>query len=190
MKLTRLKEQGLSSFSLAQARRYGVSPSLLTHYLKKGLVERISHGLYRFPEDGAIDFESLIREKLKVVPQGVIGYQTAIRLYGLTDDLPGEIDIIVPETNIPKRKLEDVALHTARTDLYKLDTKNIRDIPVTSLERTLVDILRAGGSTSQMIAIYNEARSKKLPFSLTKLKKLGVTFRAKRKVDAFIGAVL
>ncbi len=190
MKLSALKNKGFITFNLAQAKRYGVSPSLLTHYINKGLVSRVSHGLYRFPEDAPIDFESLLKEKLKAIPQGIIGFRTAIRLYGLGDDLPGEIDVIVPSTNIPKRKLEDVILHAAKTEIHTIDVKRVRGIRVTSLERTIVDLLRSGASTAQAVSIYTQAKTKRLPISLTKLKKLGSLFRAKRKVDVFIGAVL
>lgn len=190
MKLTALKNKGFKTFNLAQAKRYGVTPSLLTHYIKKGLVSRVSHGLYRFSDDAPIDFESLLREKLKAIPQGIIGFQTAIRFYGLGEELPGEIDVIVPSTNIPKRKLEDVILHAAKTEIHKVDVKRVRGVRITSLERTIVDLLRTGASTSQAVSIYNQAKTKRLQVSLTKLKKLGSLFRAKRKVDAFIGAVL
>ena len=190
MKLTTLKNKGFKTFTLEQAKRYEVTPSLLTHYIKKGLVSRVSHGLYRFAEDAPIDFESIIREKLKAIPQGIIGFQTAVRFYGLGDELPGEIDIIVPSTNVPKRKLEDVILHAAKTEIHKVDVKRVRGVRITSLERTLVDLLRTGAPISQVIAIYTEAKTKRISVSLTKLKKLGNLFRAKRKVEAFIGAVL
>jgi predicted transcriptional regulator of viral defense system len=190
MKLSLLKQKGINLFSLAQAKSFGISASLLGHYLKKGLVSRVSHGIYRLADSDTVDFESLVQEKLKATPYGIIGFHTAIRLFGLTEELPGEIDIIVPSSNIPKRRIEDVVFHATRTDFRKLDTKTIRGIPVTSIEQTIVDLLRTGGSTSQVIAIYKEAKAKRLDFSLTKLKKLAGIFRAKRKVEAFLGAVL
>jgi predicted transcriptional regulator of viral defense system len=191
VKLSTLKSKGICVFSVAQAEREGISAQLIAHYLKRGLIDRISHGVYRFADSplGA-DLESLILEKLKAIPQGVVGYKTAIRLYGLTEEVPAEIDILVPATNIPKRKLEDVALHPVKTAIYRKAVQKLRGIPVTSLERTIVDLLRSGEPLSLILSICREARSKRIPLSLTKLKKLGATFRAKNRVEILIGALL
>ena len=191
MKLSALKAKNLSIFTSVQAKKNGISPQLLTHYIKKGLIERISHGVYRLTDEpAAFDLESLIAEKLKAVPRGVIGLKTALRLYGLTEEIPGEIDIIVPSTNIPKRKLEDVLLHPTKTEIYRTDVKTLRGIPVTSLERTFVDLLRAGESLSMVLNAYRDAKGKKLSISLTKLKKLGTMFHTRRKVDMLVEAIM
>lgn len=181
----------MTLFTTAQAKREGISAQLLAHYLKKRLVERVSHGVYRLADTPSpIDLESLIVEKLKAMPQGVIGFKTAIRLYGLTEEVPGEIDIIVPATNVPKRRLEDVELHPIKSEIYDKDVQRLRGIPVTTLERTLVDLLRAGEPISLIINIYRDAKTKRIPVSLTKLKRLGAIFRAKRKVELLIGVLL
>ncbi len=191
MKLSALKAKNLSVFTATQAKKCGISPQLLAHYLKQGLIERVSHGVYRLADEpAAFDLESLIVEKLKAIPRGVIGLKTALRLYGLTEEVPGEIDILVPSTNIPKRKLEDVLLHPTKTEIYRIDVKKLRGIPVTSLERTLVDLLRTGESLSMVLNAYREAKGKKLSISLTKLKKLGSLFHARRKVDMLVEALV
>lgn len=191
MKLSTLKAKNLSIFTATQAKKCGISPQLLAHYQKKGLIERVSHGVYRLTDEpAAFDLESLIAEKLKAIPRGVIGLKTALRLYGLTEEVPGEIDILVPSTNIPKRKLEDVLLHPTKAEIYRTDVKKLHGIPVTSLERTLVDLLRTGEPLSTVLNAYREAKAKKLSISLTKLKKLGTLFHARRKVDMLVEALV
>ncbi len=191
MKLTTLKNIGKATFTVAMAGRKGVSPQLLSYYAHTGAIERVSHGLYRFAQGDEIqDFHALLLEKLKIIPQGVIGLRTALRLHGLTDELPGEIDIIVPDTNIPKRKLIDVSLHPKKTSLYKLDVEKVRGIVVTSLERTLVDLMREGESLAFMLEIYREAKARKKVMSLSKLKKLSLKFQAKQRMAIFLEAVL
>lgn len=81
MKIARLQKKH-QTFNSDQAKSCGVTPSLLTYYLKKGRVERISHGLYCFPEYSTIDLDSLIREKLKIIPQGIEIGGTRRRLKG------------------------------------------------------------------------------------------------------------
>ena len=191
MKLQSLKKKGKLAFTTKEAARSGVSPQLLRHYLSKGLIEKSSHGVYRFAEPSSFaSFEQLLLEALKAVPQGVVGMKTALRLHGLTEELPESIDLIVPRTNIPKRKLVDVKLHPSPTDCYREDVLKIGAVPVTSIERTLVDLLRHGEPLSLAIRVYKEAQAKRKPVSLTKLKKLAATFRTKRKLAAFLEAIL
>src|SRR5471030_2372549 len=100
MKLDALKKKGKTAFTTAEAARIGISPQLLHHYLGKGLIEKSSHGVYRLADSDSFgDFEQLVLEKLKAIPQGIIGMKTALRIYGLTEELPEEIDIIVTRNN-------------------------------------------------------------------------------------------
>lgn len=191
MKLDLLKSKKIDLFTTAQARHEGISTNLLAHYLKKGLIERVSHGVYRIPNPGAgADLELLILETLKAVPHGIIGYKTALRFYGLTEEVSPNIALIVPSTNVPKRKLVDVELHSVKAQLYKKSVRKIRGILVTSLERTLVDLLRTGESLSSILKICREARAKRMQLSLTKIKMLGKAFRAKKKSLNLIEALL
>lgn len=66
--------------------------------------------------------------------------KSALKLYGLTEDDPPAIDLMVPESNVPKKKMEDVKLHTVADHLFKEGLTKVRGISVTSLERTIVDI--------------------------------------------------
>lgn len=189
MKIDALKPKGI--FTAKEAKRLGISPQLLAHHRNSGLIERISHGVYRFTDQSpAYDLETLAKEALKVIPHGIIGMKTALRIHGLTEELPPDIDVIVPMNNIPKRKLENISLHPTKTEIYKEDVKKISGIPVTSLERTLVDLLRAHEPMAFILRAYQEARAKKLAISLTKLRKLGQLFHAKHRVESFIEAVL
>lgn len=191
MKLDVLKKKGKSAFTTAEASRLGISPQLLRHYLNKGLIEKSSHGVYRLADAASYgDFEQLLLEALKAIPQGIVGMKTALRLHGLTEELPETIDIMVPRNNIPKRKLEDISIHACPTELYKEDAIKIGKIPVTSLERTLIDLLRSGEPLSVALNAYREARAKKKAVSLPKLRKLSVLLRAKEKTAALLEAIL
>lgn len=191
MKLQILKRKGKTAFTTAEASKLGISPQLLHHYVNRGLIEKSSHGVYRLADAASFgDFQQLLLEALKAIPQGIIGMKTALRLHGLTEELPETIDILVPRNNIPKRKLEDISIHPCPTDLYKEDAIKIGKIPVTSLERTLIDLLRAGEPLSAVLNAYREARAKKKTVSLPKLKKLSVLLRAKAKTAAFLEAIL
>jgi predicted transcriptional regulator of viral defense system len=181
VKIDRLRSRFSRVFTTAEARSAGVSPQLLRHYLGKGWVERAGHGLYRFPSDEDLDLESQIHELLKAVPQAVISHRTALRLFGLTEEAPPKIDLIVPDKNVPKRRLEDVELHPVAASLLRSGLTRVRGIPVTGIERTCVDLLRDGESISFVLSVFREAQEKNLKPSLVRIRKLGAQLRAKER---------
>ncbi|HLE11037.1 MAG TPA: hypothetical protein VI754_07285 [Bacteriovoracaceae bacterium] len=135
--------------------------------------------------------ESIILEKLKIIPQGVIGFKTALRLYGLGEALSSEIDIIVPSSNIPKRVLEDVKLYPVPKNVHRISTKVISRIRVTSLERTLLDLMRRDEMPlSEVVVIYREAQNKKIPVSLSKMKGLSEKLYAKKVMEIFLKVII
>ena len=57
--LFKLKEQG--PFCIKQAKRKGISSRMLHYYAEKGVLIRLKHDLYAFPEHLSFDFESLVK---------------------------------------------------------------------------------------------------------------------------------
>jgi predicted transcriptional regulator of viral defense system len=196
MKFDVFIQKKISLFSTKEARSLGVSPQLLALYLKKGFVEKVSHGIYRLTENenqflSETSLEAIITEKIKIIPQGVIGFKTALRLYGLGEVLSSDIDIIVPSDNVPKRLLEDVKLYPVPKNVHKISTRVINHIRVTSLERTLVDLMRREEmSFSELVSIYKEAQKKKIPVSLSKMKGLSKKLYAKKAMEIFLKVLL
>ncbi len=94
------------------------------------------------------------------------------------------------DRNIPKRKLEDVQLHPFAIGLLRNGITSLRGIRITSLERTFVDLLRAGEPLSFILAAFREAQSKKLKPSLTRIRNLGSQLHAKARVALFLEALL
>lgn len=169
------------TFSVSYALKKGVSQRMLLYYLSKGVLVRLSHGVYAFPEKLEIDFESLVKEKLTQAPQGVLGMKSALKLYGLTEDDPAAIDLMVPETNVPKKKMEDVKLHTVADHLFKEGLTKVRGIPVTTLERTVVDILKRKGLPKDGRVIVLEAQRKNIKVDFGEIERLATLFKVKSK---------
>ena len=170
-------------FTVKEARKYRVSPQLLSHYVRRNSLKRLSHGVYAFKDSRGFDFHSLLKEKLICVPQGVIGLESALKIYGLTDETPDTFHLIVPLSNVPKRKLKDVRFYQMKDDIYKKHIKRIKGFPVTSLERTIIDLLRFGYSVSFVLSVLEESRKKKIPLHLGKIKKMALIYRVKGKVS-------
>lgn len=186
MKPNLLKLIEKSPFNTKYAKTRGCSPRMLSYFEKKGEIVRLAFGVYSFPENLAFDLESLIREKLIQAPQAIIGMYTALKFYNLTEESPSFIDLMVPESNIPKKKMTDVKLHSVKDHLLKKGVIKIRKIPITSLERTLIDILRKKGTIKEGIGIIHLAQKRGLKIDFSEIENLGILFRVKRKIKILL----
>ena len=179
-----LKENFLDKiFTLKEAGKYKVSPQLLSYYVKQNKLKRISYGVYAFKDSLSFDFPSLLKEKLACIPHGVVGLESALKLYGLTDETPDIFHLIVPLSNVPKRKIADVKFYRMKDNIYKKHIINIRDLPVSSLERTIIDLLRFGYSISFVLSVIKNSKEKKMPIHIGKIRKLAPLYRVKGKVS-------
>ena len=170
-------------FTVKEAGKYKVSPQLLSYYVKQAKLKRISYGLYAFKNSLNFDFQSLLKEKLACIPHGIVGLESALKLYGLTDETPDTFQLIVPLSNVPKRKLSDVKFYRMKGNIYKKHTINISNLPVSSLERTIIDLLRFGYSISFVLSVIEDSKKKKVPISIGKVQKLAPLYRVKGKVS-------
>ncbi len=176
-------------FTLKEARKYKASPQILSYYVRKGGLKRISQGVYAFKDSLGFDFYSILKEKLISAPQAVVGLESALKIYGLTDEAPDVIHLIVPLSNVPKRKLRDVQFYQMKDSLYKKHIKTIEGLPVSSLERTIIDLFRFGYSTSFVLSVIEESRRKNLSFNIGKIRKIAPVYRVKGKVSRFLEAL-
>ena len=176
-------------FTLKEARKYKASPQLLSYYVRKGHLKRMSQGVYAFKDSLGFDFYSILKEKLISVPQAIVGLESALKIYGLTDEAPDVIHLIVPLSNVPKRKLQDVQFYQMKDSLYKKHIKTIEGLPVSSFERTIIDLLRFGYSTSFVLSVIEESRRKNLSFNLGKIRKIAPVYRVKGKVSRLLEAL-
>ena len=176
-------------FNVQQARKHKISPQLLSHYVKEHKLTRLSQGVYAFNDSLSFDFHSILKEKLACVPQAVIGLESALKVYGLTDETVPAVHLIVPVSNVPKRKLQDVQLYQMKDSLYKKHINIINRLPVSSIERTVVDLLRFGYSLSFVLSVLKECQKQRVPFNIGKIKRIAVPYRVKEKVKNLLEAL-
>jgi predicted transcriptional regulator of viral defense system len=186
----KLKKLRTPSFSTAEARRVGVSTRMLTYLVSQGEIERRAHGLYCFPDcTDELDLHGILQELLKIVPDAIVGLETALQLYNLSDEPTRTIHLIVSQSNAPTRKLPDVRFFRVRMPLSQFSTQKVKGSRVTTIEQTMVDLLRAGHSISEMVKIFHRAQRQRMTVDLSQLKKLGERFHVKGKVERVIEAV-
>jgi len=139
-KLYAIAESQSGYFSSRQARQAGYSNALLSYHTKQGRFLRIRQGVYRlrhFPEQPYAD---LFTAWLVAGEQAVISHESALALYELTDLIPAEIHLTVPRSASRRRK--GIRLHTGRLGAEEITYR--AGLPVTTLPRTLADLLRLG----------------------------------------------
>ena len=132
-------------FKASEARKLGVSTSLLSYYVKTGLIERIDRGVYRgMNEELDVDFRY---EDLVLVSQsitnGVVCLISALTLYELTDEIARAHWIAVSnDSRAPKRKGARIVrmrnMELGRTTLAVGSEK----VQIFNIERTILDSFR------------------------------------------------
>jgi predicted transcriptional regulator of viral defense system len=159
--LYRLAEQQAGYFTARQAARAGFSGERLTDYSKSGRFQRVAHGVYRLARFPASRFEDLFVAWLKCGPKSAISHESALALYDLSDILPGEVHVTVPRTASRRRK--GIRLHTNRLSPAKVVKRE--GLRVTSVQRTIADVAKAGLSEDHVARAIREALERGLTTS-------------------------
>lgn len=97
-------------FSTKEAGVYKVSPRMLSFYVKKGELERVSRGYYIFPEfESDEDFQfSDMAVNSKGIKESVICLISALSYWDITDEIPRSHWFAIPNNySIPKDKDKD-----------------------------------------------------------------------------------
>lgn len=180
--LYRIAEPQGGYFTSAQAAKSGFSRKLLWHYQKTHKFLRAAHGIYRLGRFPSSRFEDLFVAWLKCGPRSAISHESALALYDLSDILPGEVHVTAPRTASRRRK--GIRLHTNR--LHPADIVKREGLPVTSVQRTIADVARAGFSEDHFARAVSEALQRGLTTKkalLSEAKRRGG--RAERLIRAY-----
>lgn len=144
--LFEVAEEQAGAFTAKQAQGAGYSRRMHHYHLNAGDWERVSWGVYRLRDYPRGDQDryaelALWSRDVQDRPQGVLGFETALRLHQLSDLDPAEIHIMVPP-GFRKAPPTGVVLHRAK--LTSQDTQNRGAYRVTTPLRTLLDVLMEG----------------------------------------------
>lgn len=183
--LKNLTERAL--FSAHDARVLGISPSRLSYYIKKKIIERVGRGVYR-GVDSAVDVDFQWEELVliaKSVSSGVVCLISALALYELTDEIPRAHWIAIPHaTTSPKRsmarfvRMRDVT--TGKTSM-KLGGETIA---IFDRERTIIDAFRYLTQEIGIKALRSAITQKKQKLDIRKLQQYAKKFRV--NIDPYI----
>lgn len=169
------------TFTTLEAQEHGLSPRMLSYYVKTGVLDRVARGVYRFSDYIPKD-ENVLWEDLAVAAQrvsnGVICLISALNYYGLTDERMKEFWIAVPHaqahSHFPLTRI--VRLRNMNLGIEKKVIAEI-EVKIFNPERTIVDSFRLLDIETAMksLKMYMSRKDKKP--DIKKLNRYGKELR-------------
>ena len=128
--------------STSQAVARGVSNNALRMMASRGVLERVSWGVYRLPTFPASPFAEYLEASLwpAGVP-GVISHESALAIRDLSDVNPAKVHITLPKAFRVRRTLPGyLVIHN--DELSEEDVTRVEGIPTTTVRRAIEDCFR------------------------------------------------
>lgn len=149
-------------FSLSQADSVGIRRNQIYRNVKHSKIERVYPGVYRLALFPAHQFEEIYAAVVSIGEEAVVGYETALYVYGLSDIIPSEIHIIVPRSS--SRRRTHIKMHTNQLDAH--DITNYEGFRITTVSRSIVDVLATHISFDQVQLALTQAITRGLTTSV------------------------
>jgi predicted transcriptional regulator of viral defense system len=160
--LAAVAEENDGLVTAKQARLAGVTNSVLARLVQRGRIERTARGVYRIPYFPPGRFsqyrEAVLWAKANRGPNEVaISHATALAVYGISDANPHVIHLTVPKSaRLRRQRPKGVAVH--REDVTPEEITVQEGIPVTTVSKTVTDLLRSGGRIDLVRQAISDAR--------------------------------
>ncbi|MDJ0753006.1 MAG: hypothetical protein QNJ45_05780 [Ardenticatenaceae bacterium] len=138
IQLYRIAEEQAGYFSLSQARGLNLQRGQIYRELKRDKFEKAAWGVYRFAQFPASRFEEVHVAVLSAGEDAIVGFQTALYIYDLSDIIPDEIHLILPRTS--SRRRPGIRVHNVK--LEPDDITLWEGFKMTTVARTIVDVAR------------------------------------------------
>lgn len=148
-------------FTAAEARTAGIPSRMLSHFCKKGVIERVARGVYRGSQAKIqIDFqwEDLTLVAMSI-PNGIICLISALCYYGLTDQIMREFWIAVPHASKSPQRLKTriIRMRNVKLGQTKIQIGKYH-LNIFDKERTIVDSFRYLSKEVAIKALQNYLR--------------------------------
>lgn len=160
--LAALAEENVGLITSSRARTAGIADSVLVRMAQRGRLERIARGVYRmphFPVDRFSQYrEAILWAQASRGPGKVaLSHETALVVYGISDANPARVHLTVPKTaRFRRERPKGVALHSG--ELGEDDIQTIEALPVTSIPKTISDLVEAGARTDLVGQAISDAK--------------------------------
>jgi predicted transcriptional regulator of viral defense system len=178
-----IAEEQAGYFSLAQAKEIGIERQQIYQGVKAGRFWRAAAGVYRFVQFSASRYEDLHIALLKAGKHAVVGFQSALYVYELSDLIPDEIHLILPRTS--SRRRPGIRMHT--THLTQEEITLVEGLRITSVARTISDCAYAFVDEQQIRLAISQALQRGMT---TKKQLINQSMHRPNRVQALILSIL
>lgn len=175
------------------AGEHGIHREYLSEFVRRGKLERVTHGIYITPEAWEDKMALLQLRKRSMI----FSHETALYLHDLTDRDPVTYCVTVP-TGYHTSKLiqEGLIVHTIKKELLEtgvliMQTTFGNDIRTYNMERTVCDILR--DRNKQDISVVSDALkryARKTDKDINRLMKYAGIFRVEPILRNYLEVLL
>ena len=157
-----LAEENDGLLTSGQAREAGIADSVLARLAQRGRLERAGRGVYRIPYFPSNRLSQYREAVLWVRAAGghtdvAISHATALVVYEISDASPHVVHLTVPR-NARLRRVRPKWIRVHRADLPPGEVTVHEGLPVTTVARTVEDILAASGQVSLVKQAISGAR--------------------------------
>lgn len=191
--ILKLTEMNHGLVTTAMVTEAGLSRGSLKYLVDKGILERVSRGVYSFPEiweDEMFNLQSRFKK-------GVFSVDTALFLFDLSDRTPNRYHMTFPNTyNLSKPKQAGICCNSVKESWFEYGIIEVKSpggnmVRTYNMERTLCDILRPKNHTD--IQIISEAfkryvlrKEKDIPL----LSRYAQLFKVENKLRSYLEVLL
>ena len=129
----------------SQVLELGFSKTLLTKYVKEGLLERIRHGIYILPESVHDDMYTLSLRSERII----FSHDSALFLNGLSDRTPFVHSVTIPSNaSIPASIKDECICYYVKQELHQIGLTEKKTtfgnrVKCYDAERTICDMIRS-----------------------------------------------
>lgn len=145
-----------------QARLIGIKDSVLARLTQRGKLQRVARGVYRipyFPLDRLAQYrEAVLWARADRGPKKIaLSHETALAVYRISDANPSRVHITVPKSaRLRRQRPKWVEIHLA--DLRSSDIETHEGLPVTTVEKTILQIAEETGRIGLARGALRDAR--------------------------------
>lgn len=176
-----------------QVLRLGFSKTLLTKYVKAGLLDRSGHGVYTLPDSVVDDMYLLMLHSDKII----FSHDSALFLNGLSERTPFKHTVTIPsDSALPKSIKDECICFYIKPELHKLGmiqkmTTFGNIVRCYNKERTVCDLLRSRNRSDEetvISAIKNYAASADRDLNL--LSSFAEDFKVGKELKKYLEVLL
>jgi predicted transcriptional regulator of viral defense system len=151
-RLYALAEGQSGFFTAQQAIDAGVARSTLAYHAREsGMLRRAGRGVYRLRRFPSSPHEHVVCAWLGLSRAGaVVSHVSALELMELTDLIADEVHVTVPRSKRGAAIPAGVRAHFTARPIEGRHRHTVSGIPVTGVERTIADVVRAEGWSEQV----------------------------------------